>query len=254
MFLAGMKEIRKKGVDKVIEANVEFIEYLNPDVLCLQEFFESKDPKYFEANIPVLQEMGYGYFHFFPTSQLFDNKFQYGLAIFSKYPISDTGSFINDAKVHSEGIIYSDISFKNKTIRVFNTHLESPGFGKEDYSSSGGIKASSSLFYKLKRSYNFRNIQANSASVIISQSPYPVIVCSDIGDIPNSYAYFKLKGNLKDAFLKKGSGLGRTYRFISPTLRIDYLFVDQKLKINDFFIPKIVYSDHYPLISDVAFK
>lgn len=241
----------KRGGQSYRRLMLDFIEINNPDVLCFQEFFECQDPKYYEATIPVLQKLGFLYYHFFPTTQLFNGSFQYGLAIFSRYPIIKSGSFLNNAKIHSEGLIYCDIKLGDKTVRVFDSHLESPGFGKEDFSSSGAIKPSRNLMTKFKNSYSYRNIQANSASEIIQKSPFPVIVCSDVGDIPNSYAYFKLKGKLNDAFLKKGSGLGRTYRRISPTLRIDYLFVDKKFTIKSFSIPNVVYSDHYPLISDL---
>ncbi|MBP9119245.1 MAG: endonuclease/exonuclease/phosphatase family protein [Ignavibacterium sp.] len=244
----------KRGGQSYRQLMFDYIEYLNADVLCLQEFFECTDPKYFEANIPALQKLGFTYFHFFPIVKIFQDKFQHGLAIFSRHPIVDTGSYSNYARIHSEGLIYCDIVFGDNKFRIFNTHLESPGFGKEDFTEAGSVKPSKNLINKLKNSYNYRNIQANSAAEIIRNSPNPVIVCSDIGDVPNSYAYFKLKGNLRDAFLNKGSGFGRTYRFISPTLRIDYLFVDKKIQVQNFYLPNIGYSDHLPLISDLRFK
>jgi endonuclease/exonuclease/phosphatase family metal-dependent hydrolase len=66
--------------------------------------------------------------------------------------------------------------------------------------------------------------------------------------------YFKVKGNMQDAFLKKGSGLGRTFQFVSPTLRIDYMMADRKFKIEQFSRLGYKYSDHYPQIMDISFK
>lgn len=243
------KEIR--GGQSYRRLMFDLIEVESPDILCFQEFFECNNPKYFEANIPVLKRMGYPYYHFFPSFQLFKNTFQYGLAIFSKFPIVAKKSFLNAARQHSEGIIFTDIIYKGQKIRIFNMHPESPGFGKEDFTSDGGLNPSRSMFQKIKNSYGYRNAQVDSAVEIIKQSPYPVILCIDLGDVPNSYAYFTLKKHLTDIFLERGEGMGRTYRFFSPHLRIDYMFTSKYLSAYNYYIPKVVYSDHYPQIADI---
>jgi len=46
--------------------------------------------------------------------------------------------------------------------------------------------------------------------------------------------YFNIKGDLQDAFLKKGFGIGAPFSGLSPTLRIDYIFADQNFKIEQF--------------------
>lgn len=241
----------KRGGQSYRSLMFDLIEVESPDILCFQEFFECNDPKYFESNIPALQKLGYKYYHFFPSFQLFDNKFQYGLAIFSKFPIEAKQSFLNDARQHSEGIIFTDIIYKNQRLRIFNMHPESPGFSKNDFTADGGISPSKSMFQKIKRSYGYRNTQVNSAKEIIQESPYPIIVCVDLGDIPNSYAYFTLKRGLKDVFLQKGKGFGRTYRFVSPHLRIDYIFTSKDLIPYNYYMPNVPYSDHYPQIVDI---
>ena len=81
-----------------------------------------------------------------------------------------------------------------------------------------------------------------------------MIFCGDVDDVPNSYAYFTIKGNLDDAFIRRGRGLGRTFRFISPTLRIDYIFADKQLKTKQYTKLDVPFSDHYPLIADFEIK
>jgi len=243
----------KRGGQSFRNLMMDFIDFQNADVLCLQEFFECHDPAFFDANIPALKKMGFGYHYFFPTAEIFDRKFQYGLAIFSKYPIIDTGSFLNKARIHSEGLCYADIRISEKIVRVFNSHLESPGLNQDDFSEDGRVIPSGGTLGKIKRSYQFRNEQAKLAKEQINKSPFPAIICSDLGDVPNSYAYFKLKGDFNDAFLEKGRWLGRTYRFISPTLRIDYIFVQKGVKVKQFIRPDVTYSDHYPIVADIVF-
>ncbi len=231
---------------------LDYIESTGADVLCLQEFFECNDPKLFEANIPALKKRGYLFYFFYPYEQLFEGKLQYGLCIFSRFPILKTGAFENIKSVHSEGLIYTDIQLKDTIVRIFTTDMESAGINYKDYTEGGKIKLSTTVLRKIKNSYSLRNLQAKQAAEEIKKSPYPVIICADLGDVPNSYAYFTLKSGRKDAFLQKGTGLGRTFKHISPTLRIDYIFLDSYFKINQFKTEALPYSDHYPLITDFS--
>ncbi len=244
----------KRGGEGFRPLMLDFIESTGADILCLQEFFECTDPEFFAANIPALKQKGYPYYYFYPSSIIFDGKFQYGLCIFSKYPLVNSFAFENLKGEHSEGIIFSDIVFKKNIIRIFNTHLESPGLNKENYSNEGKLNLSFSVFSKIKNSYKLRNLQAEQAKLHIDKSPFPTIICADLGDVPNSYAYTRLKSDYQDAFLKKGNGLGRTISHLSQTLRIDYIFVQKKLEVKQFTIEHLPYSDHFPLISDIVVR
>jgi endonuclease/exonuclease/phosphatase family metal-dependent hydrolase len=236
------------------ELMMDIIRENEADVLCLQEFFDCYDPQYFQANIPPLEKMGYVYHYFFKSAVLFEGRYNYGLLIASRYPILDSAGSLNGGKEHSEGFSYADIKIGNNIIRVFDSHLESVGFNKQDYQDLGEISSSRTVAQKLKSSYRLRSAQAENIRKAIAASPYPVILASDLDDVPNSYAYFTVKSDLQDAFLKKGSGLGRTFRFISPTLRIDYIFADRKLNVQQFTTLHPPYSDHYPVIADFTFK
>ncbi|HEV7621529.1 MAG TPA: endonuclease/exonuclease/phosphatase, partial [Flavisolibacter sp.] len=77
----------------------------------------------------------------------------------------------------------------------------------------------------------------------------------DFNDVPNSYTYFTIRDEqLQDAFLKTGLGIGRTYSYIAPTLRIDYLFTTKQFKINQFNRIIKNYSDHYMLVTDLELQ
>ncbi|HTM91543.1 MAG TPA: endonuclease/exonuclease/phosphatase family protein [Flavisolibacter sp.] len=232
---------------------MDAIQIENPDVLCLQEFFQCYAPKYFPDNIQPLEKMGYKYYYFSPSSKTVNDLFQTGLAIFSKYPITDSAYFQTISGGHSEGFSYADIKFQDKTMRIFNTHLESIGINRSDYNDIGKTETARSIVSKLKRSYYIRSQQALQLRQEMDRSPYPVIFCGDVDDVPNSYTYFKVKGNMQDAFLKKGVGIGRTFQFVSPTLRIDYMMADKRLNIEQFSKLNYKYSDHYPLLMDVSF-
>ena len=110
------------------------------------------------------------------------------------------------------------------------------------------------FFPRLRKGITNRKIQTDIIRQVLGDSPYPVVFCADLNDIPNSYTYFKVKGRMQDAFLKKGFGIGRTFSAISPTLRIDYIFADDHFRIDQF--KRIVrnYSDHYMLVADIELK
>ncbi len=86
----------------------------------------------------------------------------------------------------------------------------------------------------------------------MNKSPYPVIICGDFNDVPNSYAYSKIGKNMHNAFVKKGAGIGRTFSRITPTLRIDNIFTDKKFTIEQYTRIKEKLIDHYPIIADIT--
>jgi endonuclease/exonuclease/phosphatase family metal-dependent hydrolase len=233
---------------------LDFIQMQDADILCLQEFFECSNPEYFQATIPAIKAMGYEYYYFYPTSILRGGDFKYGLCIFSRFPFIDTSGLNPYKSIHSEGVAFADIKVNSTVIRIFTTHLESPGLNKDDYNSNGTAKLSRTVFSKIKSSYDIKNKQADFVRSQADASPYPAIICADVNDVPNSYAYFKVRGNKKDVFLEKGAGLGRTLRYISPTLRIDYIFTDPRLKVLSYYREKLPYSDHYPLVTDLQLQ
>ena len=117
------------------------------------------------------------------------------------------------------------------------------------------VADSRNIFSKLKRGVVRRSLQADMLKEKIAESPHPYILTGDFNDVPNSYTYFTVKNkNLQDAFLQTGLGVGRTYSYIAPTLRIDYIFTTVDFHIRQFNRIIKNYSDHYMLVTDVQLK
>jgi endonuclease/exonuclease/phosphatase family metal-dependent hydrolase len=241
---------------------VDLIKSTNADVLCLEEFLYYNDEQYQDTIIPALKAMGYQYVYFakkdYPGP--FYKKLNLtGTEIMSKYPIINAAKFIYNEEAVTEPLLYADIKVNDKTIRFFTTHLESVRFGDDDYQALHNfknpvkinIRESRVAGGKLKIAYRKRALQAAFLYNKIIESPYPVIVCGDFNDVPSSYTYFTVKGNLQDAFLEKGRGFGRTFRFISPTLRIDYILADKRFDVKQYTELKSPYSDHYAVVADI---
>lgn len=239
---------------------IALIKKQDADVLCFEEFFEPADTSEIKSNISIFVNLGYPYHYFIPSVN-YDNDYTSGIGIFSKYPMIDSAKFDFNKENRGEHLLYADIKVEDKIFRIFATHLQSVHFASREYESlsklkraqKSGLKDSRTIISKLKKGYQSRYAQAELVSEKIKESPYPSIICGDFNDVPNSSAYFKIRGNFQDAFLEKGTFLGRTFRFISPTLRIDYILADKKFTVTQYQRIRVPYSDHFPVEADLDY-
>lgn len=233
---------------------IRFLEQDNPDILCLQEFAViHPDPEAFIDSLALLFDMPFHAHSLYLTKprNLMDAIF-----IFSKFPIFRNGPISKD-NTHNFGM-QADLLIGSDTIRVMNVHLESVRLRKEDYSFLSELdlkfnedeklqEGSSRIFKKLRKAFINRAIQADSLNSYITHSPYPVILCGDFNDSPNSYAYQVLTSGMTDSFIESGSGFGNTYIGNLPSFRIDYILHDDYFSTFDYHRHLIKYSDHYPI-------
>ena len=78
-----------------------------------------------------------------------------------------------------------------------------------------------------------------------------MLVIGDFNDTPQSYVYSTILGNdLHDSFVVHGTGIGTTYAGSIPGLRIDYILSSNNIDITYHEVPKLQYSDHYPVVAE----
>ena len=249
------------GLSKNIDAKrltrnevAEIITNMQADIVCLQEFNSSTQRDYAD-NISLFTK---AFPYYFFSRDYLRNKGNYhsGSIIFSKYPIIDSGKTKFPI---AESLIFADILKGNDTIRVFNTHLQSFKFKKEDYIDIEKIKeqdeetlsASKNIFNKMKLAFTRRGVQSDIVRSQRDLSNLPSIVTGDFNDVPNSYTSFNIKGNWQDCFLKKDFGIGKTYLSLAPTLRIDYFLADNRFSVKQFDMVDEDLSDHMMLVTDL---
>ncbi|HQV06822.1 MAG TPA: endonuclease/exonuclease/phosphatase family protein [Chitinophagaceae bacterium] len=232
----------------------------NADILCLQEFHTATRSDYYNNISAIQEELHYPYYNF--VYDLDGDSLYYSSIIFSRFPIVDSGFYRYPRPTLPEVLLQADIDIGHDTIRVFTTHLQSVQLRKKDYEKihkiteveDSLVSNSKNILSKIKVGFTNRSIQANIISNILGDSPHPVIFCGDLNDVPNSYTYFQVRGDLQDAFLKKGFGIGRSFSGLSPTLRIDYIFADRHFTIHQFKRTVKKLSDHYMLTADISLK
>lgn len=250
----------KKTRNKIFE----FLEEEDPDILCLQEFYhaEQQDSNYsFKTLDTLIQFLSAKNYHFHATTT---NKefYHFGLITFSKFPILEKG-VVPFENTTDNASIYTDININNDTLRIYNNHLASIKLDKYDYKAvqkikdneyESGWENAQLLLKKIKGGFQTRANQSKAIRENIGNAPYNVIVAGDFNDSPNSFAYQKIRGPLKDAFVQSGSGFGNTYIGDFPSFRIDYLLHSEEINSYNYTTHQVQLSDHQPISADFSFN
>jgi endonuclease/exonuclease/phosphatase family metal-dependent hydrolase len=236
-----------------------FIENESPDIICFQEFFTRNQGELSESEIiKHLQNTNY---HHIKYTLSKPGASSFGIATFSKFPIVHMGEILFPKTYNLS--IYTDVIIHGDTVRIYNDHLQSVRFLKQNYDFIDTLKLRYTreeingildITNRLKWAFERRAIQAETIAANIHNSPYPVIVCGDFNDSPVSYTYQTMHKNLKDAFVEAGTGLGITYLGKFPSYRIDYILFDKKFKVVNYRIPKLKLSDHYPVLCRMSVR
>ena len=237
------------------EAKQEIFDFLknqDPDLVCIQEYYTSSNRGETHAEVAKqLQSLPQNAVYFTTDPS---NRQGFGIATFSKYPIIKKSRIPFNSSFNAA--MYTDILFLSDTIRVFNVHLQSIRFEKDDYAfmDTARLKYSNEQMHeiraigsRLKTAFALRAEQAQIIANYISDSPHTVIVMGDFNDTPQSYAYRKIRKGNVDAFRMAGRGFGNTYSGELPSFRIDYIMHGEAIVPYEFKRIKIDYSDHFPI-------
>ena len=241
---------------------MSLINEVNPDVLCIQEYYFTEDKKLaFNTRNYIIDSLGFKYYYE-NFSEESKNENYFGMATFSKCPILNSGSkqFSNDI---SNQFIFTDVRKGNDTIRIYNTHVGSIRFNHTDYKVMGGKgnpiwphqkPPKRNILSKLKKGFKKRSTQVKSLTKHINSSPLKTIVCMDMNDTPISYGYHQMDKYLNDAFTNSGFGFGGTYIGNIPALRIDYIWHDKKLGSSNFVVYEENLSDHKAISAEIIIQ
>lgn len=230
----------------------------NPDIICFQEFYSDTTANF--NNIADLKAMGYRYYAFAEELTLRGHN-QWGIATFSKYPITDSLKILRSRFRTGYGFfpykgLYTRIDFKGRSFGLYNIHLQSVHFQEHDYEVIKGIaeeqnlvwSEGKSLLAKMVKAYRRRVLQTEELTGLLKDGNEPVILAGDLNDTPASYTYNKVRGKMKDAFLQAGRGVGATYNGPVPGLRIDFMFHTPEVVTASIYVIDNKISDHKPLV------
>ncbi len=230
---------------------IRYIGSNNFDIACLQEFY-TVSTKFSEADakrkLGMRSKIGY---------IIQNSRSAYGLAIFSRFPIVNSGEIKFENTLNSS--IYADVKINGDTVRVYNLHLQSLRLKEHNFNfllnnelrqGNDRYDEIMDLASRLRIAFIKRSQQVELVNRHLKNCPYPVILCGDFNDTPVSYTYRELTGKLHDSFKEAGAGMLNTYAGILPSYRIDYILYSPEFKTLKFSSPRLNLSDHYPVCAN----
>ena len=240
---------QKQSADEIIK----FLEGEKADIICLQEVRLRKNSIFnLEQTVRAISTINHYQYARSSTT--------YGSVTMTRYPIVHMGEirFKNSRNM----TIYTDVMIQNDTVRIYNVHLQSYHIDPNRYSvidspditEEKDLREMREISIKFKKAIQMRAEQSRIVREHIEKSPYAVILCGDFNDTPASFSYHRTRGNLKDAFVESGRGIGRTYVGKLPSFRIDYIFHSSDFESFRFQTLDFRLSDHLPVTCELVKK
>ena len=220
-----------------LSALIAFIQQQDADILVLPESRINSTNKTLRKKLNQIYQYHLG-------SKYVGNEFYLETYVFSRYPISN-------AKQYGDYYIYEvDINLsENNTLKLIACHLESNQSNSSLRNGEGFIK-------NIKKGYETRNKEAKMICDSLKQYQGPLIIAGDLNDISGSNTLNTLQKelNLSDAWWKSGFGYGATSFSKHLYFRLDHILFSHHFKSTSIEIPKIDFSDHYPIVTNIEIQ
>ena len=221
-----------------------FLRRTDADVICLQEFhlpntlnmdawFRDHFPGYTADYYVLTGESGHA-----------------GNVTLSRRPVLYRGKL--DFAKSTNLALHTDIQLDSIVLRFYNCHFESYNISLSGLVKSIGHQTDEVVEdtgRKMRRGITQRPRQVEEVMKDVDNCPVRSVVLGDFNDNPLSYTVHRLSRGRKDTFVEAGKGFGATFRSLWPLLRIDYILYPRDLHAVSYEVPKVKYSDHYPIIA-----
>ncbi|MBQ0120842.1 MAG: endonuclease/exonuclease/phosphatase family protein [Bacteroidales bacterium] len=168
---------------------------------------------------------------------------------------------------HTYGKIF-DLNINGHDLRIIGLHMQSIGLTSDDkllfkkvvtgqegvHSKNQARKVKHSLIDKLSGAFTRRAGEAHTVRAVVEKSPENLIVCGDFNDVPGSYSYRTVRGDMNDAYIDCATWPVNTYNSNGFYYRIDHMFYRGGFKAVASRCDKAGESDHYPIITTFEWK
>ena len=235
----------------------DFLKREQPDIICFQEYVHDATHN-FNTTDTLKKFLLAKNCHFDYTVNS-KNMNYFGIATYTKYSIIDTGR-VDFPTSSGNMCTYTDVKINNERVRIYNVHFESIHLEEEDYifaenyaksrhkkENADATTRSEKILKRLKKAYIIRAAQSRIVEEHIKNCKYPIILCGDFNDTPNSYVYHNIASELIDSFVESGNGFGQSYAGVYPSFRIDYIMHSKDFRSYNYETVNEEMSDHYPV-------
>ena len=216
---------------------ISFIQQQDADILVLPESRINSTNKTLRKKLDKIYPYHLG-------SVYEGNEFYLETYVFSRYPISNV-------KQYGDHYIYEmDINLSEKyTLKMVACHLESN-------QSNSSLRKGEGFINNIKRGYETRNKEAKIICDSLSKYQGPLIIAGDLNDISGSKTICTLQkeNNINDAWWKSGFGYGITSFSKHLYFRLDHILFSHHFKSTSIEIPKVNFSDHYPIVTNLEIQ
>lgn len=228
-----------------IEAIAETIEDTAPDVIALQEVDRNWGDRSGRIDQPAWYAERLGmHVHYVPNLVMPTadgaHAAEYGLAVLSRWPLIAPGHRLYEG-VYAEprGLVASlvdvggtpGVEAGGRALRIFNTHLS--------------VRSSTARESEIRQLLSYADPEAD----------LPTVVAGDFNALTRAPALRAMRGSHHDSW---EVGLGSAATFPSPLpvagRRIDYLWTNRHLRSVQTVVVRSKASDHYALVSDLAWN
>ena len=231
----------------------DYLAKSDADIICLQEaWLSSNKSKYMSERSLHHSLKEYPYY----SSAYAVKDHGSRLIVLSKYPILSTRPIDLHSKFNG-GAVFTILVGEKKLI-LYNLHLESFGFTKEEQkhyfqlaqevNPKGFTQAVGGRFSPaFKR--RAKQVEQVYQDINYQESPY-LLVCGDFNDTPISYTHHRLSTGLHDAIASTGRGGNYSYYFKSLIgVRIDHMLYSNQIEARAAYVDRTAeISDHKPII------
>lgn len=229
---------------------IEYLVDVDADIVCLQEAYLRGDNK------ERLQAV-YKYVETYQNDAL-------GTAVtcLSKTPIVKVEPIEYESKGNLSACFY--VKYQGKMLRVMNNHLESiklkstdkekfKGYVKDALENDESREGSKRIADYIRKAAKERQPQAEMLAELIGDDAKNTIVVGDFNDTPLSYCHYLIDQKLTDCYAKRGLFMGFSYTNNGMYVRIDHTFCSDDFEVVKCYVDNTVdYSDHYPIITNLA--
>lgn len=236
----------KEGDHRLVQADsiAAFLRRTDADIICLQEFFLPNTlnmDAWFRDHFP-----GYHAEYYVLTGE----SGHAGNVTLSRLPVLYKGKI--DFEKSTNLALHTDIKLDSTVLRFYNCHFESYNISLSGLVRSLGRQTEEAVEdagRKMRRSITQRPKQVDEVMRDVDNCPVRSVVLGDFNDNPLSYTVHRLSRGRRDTFVQAGKGFGATFRTLWPLLRIDYILYPPGLEAVSYEVPRVKYSDHYPIIA-----
>jgi endonuclease/exonuclease/phosphatase family metal-dependent hydrolase len=216
-----------------------------PDIIALQELDVGRERTNSVDQAQLIANLLEMDFHFYPAIHIEEER--YGDAILTRLPMNliKAGHLpmpkTANKYVEPRGVLWVQVEYQGNIVNVMNTHL--------------GLTLS-------ERRLQVKTLLSKEW-LAHPQCHHPIILCGDFNAAPWQSTCRQLSTVLRDVQIQRTTKKlnttvekpKNTFSGRYPTVRIDHIFVDLNIKIDDVKVPMTsltrVASDHLPLIVDL---